>query len=95
MAESGFAVVDLLNPQNVVSLIAQFKNTDTVSIAVNEELSQMLTDINAGINEVVNMFMKDNAVSFDEVINLIKIMQNLLLMTIRKFYRARDRMYLT
>lgn len=72
MAESGFAVVDLLNPQNVVSLIAQFKNTDTVSIAVNEELSQMLTDINAGINEVVNMFMKDNAVSFDEVINLIE-----------------------
>lgn len=72
MAESGFAVVDLLNPQNVVSLIAQFKNTDTVSIAVNEELSQMLTDINTGINEVVNMFMKDNAVSFDEVINLIK-----------------------
>lgn len=72
MAESGFAVVDLLNPQNVVSLIAQFKNTDTVSIAVNEELSQMLTDVNAGINEVVNMFMKDNAVSFDEVINLIE-----------------------
>ena len=72
MAESGFTVVDLLNPQNVVSLIAQFKNTDTVSIAVNEELSQMLTDINAGINEVVNMFMKDNAVSFDEVINLIE-----------------------
>lgn len=72
MAESGFAVVDLLNPQNVVSLIAQFKNTDTVSIAVDEELSQMLTDINAGINEVVNMFMKDNAVSFDEVINLIE-----------------------
>lgn len=72
MAESGFAVVDLLNPQNVVSLIAQFKNTDTVSIAVNEELSQMLTDINAGINEVVNIFMKDNAVSFDEVINLIE-----------------------
>lgn len=72
MAESGFAVVDLLNPQNVVSLIAQFKNTDTVSIAVNEELSQMLTDINAGINEVVNMFMKDNAVSFDEVIKLIE-----------------------
>lgn len=72
MAESGFAVVDLLNPQNVVSLIAQFKNTDTVSIAVNEELSQMLTDINAGINEVVNMFMKDNAVSFDEVINLME-----------------------
>ena len=72
MAESGFAVVDLLNPQNVVSLIAQFKNTDPVSIAVNEELSQLLTDINAGINEVVNMFMKDNAVSFDEVINLIK-----------------------
>jgi len=72
MAESGFAVVDLLNPQNVVSLIEQFKNTDTVSIAVNEELSQMLTDINTGINEVVNMFMKDNAVSFDEVINLIE-----------------------
>lgn len=72
MAESGFAVVDLLNPQNVVSLIAQFKNTDTVSIAVNEELSQILTDINTGINEVVNMFMKDNAVSFDEVINLIE-----------------------
>lgn len=72
MAESGLTVVDLLNPQNVVNLIAQVKNTDTVSIAVNEELSQMLTDINVGINEVVNTFMKDNAVTFDEVVNLME-----------------------
>lgn len=72
MAESGLTVVDLLNPQNVVNLIAQVKNTDTVSIAVNEELSQMLADINVGINEVVNTFMKDNAVTFDEVVNLME-----------------------
>lgn len=72
MAKSGLTVVDLLNPQNVVNLIAQVKNTDTVSIAVNEELSQMLADINVGINEVVNTFMKDNAVTFDEVVNLME-----------------------
>lgn len=72
MAESGLTVVDLLNPQNVVNLIAQVKNTDTVSIAVNEELSQMLADINVVINEVVNTFMKDNAVTFDEVVNLME-----------------------
>lgn len=68
MAELGYTVVDLLNPQNVVNLIATIKDTSALEIVTDDGLSQMLSELNKSISEIVANFATENEIPFDYLV---------------------------
>lgn len=69
--EAGLTVADLLNPQNIVALLAQMQQTAPESILTDGTLSEQLTDLTQGIADIINRYASENQVPLDQVIGAV------------------------
>lgn len=72
MENLGFLFVDLLEPQNVATLIAEVKDTSIVNIVTDDELSNLMADINSKIVDVCEQFANEQNMGFESVKEAIK-----------------------